>query len=142
MDDAVDRSRSLHGEVKTKSAGTFVCEGEEATPKAKSMMEELELSLDKHRAQQFTPELAEWADIILAMGKEQLEHMEVIAPDQTEKMHTLVGYAQGTIGEPADYSYDIMDPYGEDIDEYRQCTEQLQEATEMLVLQLEKLTEN
>ncbi|MEF9864318.1 MAG: hypothetical protein RR777_05175 [Christensenellaceae bacterium] len=41
MDDAVDRSRSLHGEVKTKSAGTFVCEGEEATPKAKSMMEEL-----------------------------------------------------------------------------------------------------
>lgn len=137
MDDAVDRSRILHGEVKTKSAGTFACEDADPTEEAVRTMEEMGLELEGHGAVQFTAELAEWADIILAMGKEQLEHMEVLAPEETGKMHTLLGYAQGVLGEPATSSYDIMDPFDEGMEEYRACAQQLAKAVELLVERLE-----
>ena len=68
MDDA-DRSSSLHGEVKTKSAGTFACEDAEPTREAVRTMEEYGLEIDSRGARQFTPELAQWVDIIL--GNEQ-----------------------------------------------------------------------
>jgi len=138
MDDAVDRSRILHGEVKLKSAGTFACEGAEPTEEAVRTMEEMGLEIDKHAAEQFTHETAEWADIILAMGKEQIEHMEVLAPEETYKMHTLLGYAQGVNGDPSDNSCDIMDPFDEGMEEYRECADQLKHAVELLVERLER----
>lgn len=138
MDDAIDRSRTLHGEVKIKSAGTFACEDAEPTEEAVRTMEELGLELDKHEAEQFTPESAEWADIILAMGKEQIEHMEVLAPEDTHKMHTLLGYARGVDGDPSDNSCDIMDPFDEGMEEYRECAQQLKYAVGLLVERLER----
>ena len=71
------------------------------------------------------------------MSKEQIEHMEVIAPEDTQKMHTVLGYAQGVEGEPVDNSYDIMDPFDEGMDEYRECARQLSEAIALLVKRLE-----
>jgi len=138
MDDAIDRSSGLRGDVKIDSAGTFACEDAEATPEAIRVMEEKGLSLKKHEAEQFSEELAEWADIILAMAREQFEHMEVIAPEHTGKMHTLLGYINGMEGEPIDESYDILDPFDEGIDEYRACADQLQEAVGKLAEILEK----
>ncbi|MEG0258168.1 MAG: hypothetical protein RR632_07685 [Christensenella sp.] len=142
MDDAVDRSRSLHGEVKIKSAGTFACEDAEPTEEAVRTMEEMGLEIDKHVAEQFTPEQAAWADIILAMGKELIEHMEVIAPEDTHKMHTLLGYAKGVCGEPVDSSYDICDPFDEGMEEYRECAQQMKAAIELLVERLERENED
>lgn len=142
MDDAIDRSSVLHGDVKVKSAGTFACEGADPTEEAVRTMEEQGLEIAKHSAEQFTPEIAEWADIILAMGKEQIEHMEVLAPESTEKMHTVLGYAQGVHGEPVDNSYDIMDPFDEGMDEYRECGQQLGDAIRLLVARLEEESKN
>lgn len=142
MDDAIDRSSDLHGNVKIKSAGTFACEDAEATPEAIRTMEELGLSLKKHEAEQFTPEFAEWADIILAMSKEQIEHMEVIAPEEQHKMHTLLGYVEGITGEPLDDGYEVLDPFDEGMEEYRGCAAQLKEAIEKLVPVLEQELEH
>ena len=52
-------------------------------------------------------------------------------------MHTLLGYAQGVLGEPATSSYDIMDPFDEGMEEYRACAQQLAKAVELLVERLE-----
>ena len=141
MDDAVDRSSSLRGNVKVNSAGTFACEDAEATPEAIRVMEEMELSLKKHEAEQFSPELAEWADLIFAMGKEQMEQMEAIAPEYTGKMHTLLGYLAGIPGEPAENRYDVIDPFDQGMEEYRQCAAQLLPAVERLVQMLERKLE-
>ncbi len=139
MDDAVDRSSSLHGNVKIKSAGTFACEDAEATKEAIRVMDEdYGLSIRRHEADQFSPELAEWADLIFAMGREQLEHMEVIAPEETGKMHTLLGYVDGVMGEPVDDKYDISDPFDEGMDEYRECAAQLKFGIDKLVEVLER----
>ena len=82
-------------------------------------MEEVSLNIDRHRAQQFDKELAEWADVILAMEANHIEAMEAMAPDEESKMHTLLGFAAGVDGYPGESGYDIMDPYQEDIEEYR-----------------------
>ena len=78
LDDAVDRSSSLGGKVKVSSAGTFTAEDAEATREAQEVAEEYGLSLERHKAQQFTAEMAEKADIILAMDAIVYEQMEAI----------------------------------------------------------------
>lgn len=138
MDEAIDRSSSLHGDVKVESAGTFAAEGAGATPEAARVMKEMGLSLKRHEARQFTRELADEADLILAVAKEQMEQMEVIAPEDTEKMHTLLGYALGVHGDPPGTEYDIMDPFDEGLEEYRECAEQLNDAVIKLVEKLEE----
>ena len=138
MDDLVDRSSSLRGNVKVKSAGTFACEGAEATPEAMRAMDEMGHSLKRHEAEQFGPETAKWADLILAVAKEQMEHMEVLAPEDISKMHTILGYVNGVMGEPAGSEYDIIDPFDEGMEEYRACARQLNDGLERLTALLEK----
>lgn len=138
MDDAVDRSSTLRGEIKLQSSGTFAAEGADATPEARRVMEENGLDISKHSSQPFTAELARWADLMLAMGREQIEHMEVIAPEDTEKMHTLIGYAAGVDGDPPGMGYDIADPFDEGVEEYRECAAQLKKTIDLVVSRLER----
>ena len=139
FDDAVDRSSSLKGKVKVKSAGTFVCEGAEATPQAIRVMDEVyDLDLDRHKAVQYTAELGEWADIILTMEAAQIDQLEAMDPESADKMHTLIGYAKGIKGYPGDdQAFDIEDPYGEGFEEYKSCAHQLNELVQVVVKQLE-----
>ena len=60
LDDAIDRSSILKGKVKVDSAGTFAPEGLSAAKEAAEVMEEMGLSIDRHRSKQFNEELAEW----------------------------------------------------------------------------------
>ena len=138
MDDVIDRSNDLRGNVKVESTGTFACEDADATPEAMQVMEEMGLSLKKHDAEQFTKEWAEWADIILAMSKEHIEQMEVIAPEYAGKMHTFLGFVEGTRGDPVDSAFDLPDPYDDGIEEYRECAVRLKSAAERLAELLER----
>jgi protein-tyrosine-phosphatase len=133
-EDAADRSS--YDDFTFKSAGTFACEGEPATPEAIQAMEEVDLNIDRHRAQQFDKELAEWADVILAMEANHIEAMEAMAPDEESKMHTLLGFAAGVDGYPGESSYDVRDPYQEDIEEYRAARDQIAEAVEKALARL------
>lgn len=137
MDDAVGRSTCLAGKVKCRSAGTFACEGAEATDEAKQVMEEFGLSIDKHRARQFSSELAEKYDLLLSMGPIVFEQMEAIAPDYVHKMHTVIGYAEGLDGERTEDRFTVTDPFDKGIEEYRACARQLSEAIEKMLKRLE-----
>jgi protein-tyrosine-phosphatase len=134
-EDAADRSS--YKDFSFKSAGTFACEGESATSEAIEAMEEVGLNIERHRAQQFDRELAECADVILAMEASHIEAMEAMAPDEESKMHTLLGFAAGVDGYPGETGYDIKDPYNEDIEEYRSARDQISEAVDKA---LERLT--
>jgi protein-tyrosine phosphatase len=67
-----------------------------------------------------------------------MEHMEVIAPAHTDKMHTLLGYLDGVAGEPVDGRYDVRDPFERGMDEYRACAAQLEDAINRLANRLER----
>jgi len=136
-DDAAGRSNGYR-DISFGSAGTFACEGEPASEEAVEVMQEIGLETEKHKARQFTKELAEWADIILAMEAKHIEQMEAMAPDEEHKMHTLLGYAQGVDGYPGETGYDITDPYKEDIEVYREARDQITQAVEKVLLRLSK----
>ena len=136
-EDAAGRSTHLK-DMAFRSAGTFACEGEPATPEAKTVMEELNLSLDKHGARQFDKETARWADLILAMEARHIEEMEAMAPEAEHKMHTLLGFAAGVDGYPGDNMYDIMDPYRESVEKYREARDQIADAVRRALKRIEK----
>lgn len=138
FDDAVDRSSRLKGEAKSQSAGTFAAEGAEATREAIEVMEEMDLNIHRHRSQQFNPELAEWADLVLAMESRHIEELEAMAPKETDKFHTLLGFIENVNGFAGDEKYDITDPYKEPVEEYKKCALQIKEAIEKLVKKLEE----
>ena len=136
-DDAAGRSTHLK-DMSFQSAGTFACEGTPASAEAVEVLAEIGLDIDRHRAQQFDRELAQWADIILAMEARHIEEMEAMAPDQESKMHTLRGFAQGVDGYPGEAGYDVMDPYREPVEEYRKARDQIKEAVEQVLKRIEK----
>lgn len=136
-DDAAGRSTHLKDMV-FKSAGTFACEGVPASPEAVAVLEEKDLDISKHRARQFDSELAEWADLILAMEAKHIEEMEAMAPEQAHKMHTLLGYAAGVGGYPGETGYDIMDPYREPVEEYQKARDQIKKAVDCVLTQIKK----
>ncbi len=136
-DDAAGRSTHLK-DMSFQSAGTFACEGTPASPEAVEVMAEVGLNIEKHRAQQFDRELAQWADIILAMEARHIEEMQAMAPDQEDKMHTLLGYAQGIDGYPGESGYDVMDPYREPVEEYRKTRDQIMGAVQKALKRMEK----
>lgn len=136
-DDAVDRS-THYKDMSFDSAGTFACEGEPASEEAIEVMQEIGLDIEKHRAQQFTKELADWADIILAMEAKHIEEMEAMAPDDEHKMHTLLGFAQGVDRYPGEAGYDITDPYKEDIEVYREARDQIAAAIDKALQRISK----
>jgi protein-tyrosine phosphatase len=136
-DDAVGRSTHLK-DMSFQSAGTFACEETPASPEATQVMAEIGLDIERHRAQQFDRELALWADIILAMEARHIEEMVAMAPDQENKMHTLLGFAEGIDGYPGETGYDIMDPYREPVIEYRSARDQIKDAVERSLKRMEK----
>lgn len=136
-DDAVDRSTHLK-DMSFQSAGTFACEGTPASSEAIEVMAEAGLDIERHRAQQFDKDLAQWADVILAMEARHIEEMEAMAPDQEHKMHTLLGYAAGVDGYPGESGYDVMDPYREPVEEYRKARDQIADAVDKVLERLEK----
>ncbi len=133
--------RSSYRDFSFRSAGTFACEGEKATAEAIEAMEEVGLNIERHRAQQFDKELAEWADVILAMEASHIEAMEAMAPDEEDKMHTLLGFASGVDGYPGESGFDVRDPYQEDIEEYRLARDQIAEAVEKALERLARKAE-
>ncbi len=134
-DDAADRSSSLKN-LTFKSAGTFACEDAPASDNAIEVMDEVGLDLEKHKSQQFTKELASWADIILSMEAKHIEEMEAMAPEEEDKMHTLLGFAEGVDGYPGESGYDIKDPYKEPIEVYRESRDQIKAAVEKAMQRL------
>lgn len=137
FDDAVDRSSILDGEIKVDSAGTFACEDAEATKNAVLAMEELGLDIEKHKAKQVTEELVDWADLILTMEATHFEQIEAMFPQAEPKMHTLMGFAEGEYGYPGSGRYDIEDPYGEDLEDYRSCAKQINQQIIKVIAKLE-----
>lgn len=133
-----DDSDVLRSSLEIGSAGTFASDGAQATEPAVRVMESLYgIEMKKHRARQITPEIAEEADLILAMEASHIEEMLAICPEAEPKMSTLLGYIHGIQGFPGE-GYDIGDPYKEPVEVYEECAKQIEQALQILKNILEK----
>ena len=104
-------------DVLIESAGVFAEEGEAASENAILAMHEMGIDLTSHRTQPVSEDLLQKADIILTMTAAQ---KMLIVQYASEKTYTLTEYA-GIDG-------DISDPYGGDLEEYKETAQEIYDA--------------
>ena len=107
------------GDVEVISAGVSAWDGAPASDGALLVALERHLDLGGHSAQQLTRELVETSDLILTMGDNHLER--VIALGGAGKAFLLTNY-----GVDDREGHSIADPYGGDLQGYRQTFGELQ----------------
>lgn len=112
----------LEGEYRVHSAGVWGLESQPPSPYALQMMAQRGIDISDHRSHDLTPEDMEEADLILTMERGQAEAISLEFPQHTHKVHLL--------SEMIGRHYDIRDPYGSPLYEYRQCAAEIERLIE------------
>lgn len=118
--------RGLQASV--RSAGTDAADGGAASAHAVQAMREYGLDLSDHRAARLTAALIDEADLILTMSARHKEAVRELRPQAVEKTFVLTEF----VGE-AD---DVADPFGQDVEAYRNTAKRLRELLEKAVERL------
>lgn len=113
--------------IRIESAGIFANEGENASSEAIVAMKEYDVDLTGHHAQSVNEELIEKSDLILTMTPAHKLIFDNVARDKT---YTLCEYAG--------LDFDIEDPFGGSVDDYRETAKQINEAVIKAAKRLEK----
>lgn len=102
------------------SAGVKALVGEGMSPSAVAALEEIGVYSGEHRARQVDPRMLQEADLVLTMTLNHADILRRLSPPDSDKVHTLVAFANGTIeGEG------IPDPYGQSMTAHRASVRQL-----------------
>jgi protein arginine phosphatase len=107
------------GDVEIASAGTSAWDGAPASDGALLVAMERGLDLAQHRSQQLTRELVQSHDVVLGMGPHHVERAEALGGEG--RTHLLTAFAGGPSAGRA-----INDPFGGDLDAYRETLGELQ----------------
>ena len=119
--DKLVRSKS-HQRVRVRSAGTWALEGQPASAYARQVMSERDLDISGHTGRTITQQDVDEADLILVMTR---LHAEIVSRRQERtdgKVHLL--------SEMAGDAYDIQDPYGGSLPDYRKTAAELADLIE------------
>lgn len=127
---AIERRGWQH--VAVSSAGTAAADGAPASPHACTVAAERGLDLSAHRAQSVSPELIDWADLILAMGPAHLAAIAELGGAERAAMAT-------DALDPDEAGTAIEDPFGGDVDSYQLACDQLERAVDALLARLEPI---
>ncbi len=114
-------------DLNVSSAGIMAIEGDSASANAVLAMKEKGIDISEHKAYQLREKDVEDADLILTMTDGQKMMIAQLAPDKIF-----------TLGEFSGNDYDITDPYGGDLTEYRETAEEIYD---MMVDAAEKLAD-
>ena len=104
---------------KVDSAGVGALVGHAADASAIQVSEQHQLSLDGHKAQQFTGTLGRQYDLILVMEKHHLEQVTSIAPEARGKTMLIGHWLQGA---------EIPDPYRKSMESFEYVYQLLEQA--------------
>jgi protein-tyrosine phosphatase len=117
----------LDGLVEVDSAGTGDWhEGENADPRALSVLEEHGYALD-HTARRFEPSWFARLDLVIALDSGHLRALRLLAPtvQDAAKVRLLRSYDPAA----ADQDLDVPDPYYGGRDGFEECLEMVEEAS-------------
>jgi protein-tyrosine-phosphatase len=99
------------------SAGTWAEDGYRASEHGIDVMAEQGLDISQHRSRSVTREMVERADLVLTMTASHAESLRSEFPTQGFKVHRLT--------EMGEMPYDVADPYGGALSEYRRTADEL-----------------
>lgn len=120
------KEKNLSG-VEISSAGLWAIEGNTVEDAAYQVAAENGFDLSNHRSRLLKPEDIKEASIILVMEYLQMREILITYPEAKEKVRLLRSFApDGTI------KSDIDDPYGLELESYREFFKQITESIEGL----------
>lgn len=128
MAEAILRSKEL-GNLTVRSAGIHAQEGQLISLNAKTLIEEVAMSHTPW-ARAISNENLEWADIVLTMTEAHRAELIYRYPMMKEKTFTLKGFVEFESGG------DVRDPFGGNLDTYRQTFVELSNVMDRLVQKL------
>src|SRR5699024_2313486 len=106
--------------------GEKLAKGEKITKKSVKVMNEIDIDIKGYKSKNWSEEIFNWADIILAMGRSHINFVK--NHGYKNKVYMLREFAIGEEGE-------ILDPYGMDLNQYRKCRDEL-------IFLIDKILEN
>ena len=106
------------GEFRVRSAGTWAVDSAPASSHAVQVMAERGVDISDHRTHDLAPEDVEAADLILTMTTGHAQAISQSWPAQRRKVHLL--------SEMVGRRYDVEDPYGDSIEVYRACADEIE----------------
>lgn len=119
----VARRRGIE-DVNVSSAGTNAWDNATATDEALLVGMERDIDLTAHRARKLTSAIVSEADLIFVMTPGHVE--QVVQLGGRGKVHVIDEYTSGV------QNHGITDPYGGDLDAYRQTADVLERELEKL----------
>ena len=108
--------------IRIRSAGIWALEGQFATAYARQVMSERDLDIDAHRGRNLAQREVDDADLILVMTR---RHAEIIRRDHKRSEGKVF-----LLSEIAGAFFDIADPYGGSLADYRRTATELAELVE------------
>ncbi len=116
------RKEGLEGECRVHSAGVWGLKSQSPSTYSRQMMAERGIDISGHLSHDLTAEDVEEADLILTMERGQAEAISLESPKHAHKVYML--------SEMIGRHYDIGDPYGGPLYEYRQCANEIERLVE------------
>jgi protein-tyrosine-phosphatase len=116
------RKAGLEEGYRVRSAGVWAPENQPPSTNACQIMAGRGIDISDHRSHDLTAEDVEEADLILTMERGQAEAIRVELPQHAHKVHVL--------SQVAGRQYDIRDPAGGSLCEYRQCANEIERLVE------------
>ena len=124
MAEAILRSKAIDN-VSVRSAGIYARDGWPISLNAKTLIESADMPYTPV-SEEVTVENLEWADIVLTMTQAHRDSLLYSHPEMGYKVFTLKGYVgSGLTG-------DVQDPFGGDLETYRQAFSELSEIIDAL----------
>ncbi len=106
------------------SAGTFTVEGMPASRNAIIAAHELGAEISIHRSKILTKEMVDEAQYVVCMTMAHLERVQAEFPEASSKLSTLS-------------NRDIQDPFGGNLECYREAAKEIYDAVEQLIVREE-----
>jgi len=101
--------------INIQSAGTGAADGCGASENAIKVLDELGINLRNHRSQKLTSTLLEWSDLAIAMTQNHFSNIRNLALQIEKKPEIKL------LSEFSDKSLGISDPFGGNLEIYKDC---------------------
>ncbi len=119
--------------ISVGSAGINAVEGSNAALEVKRLLAEEGVGLSDHSAKNLTPEMINYASLILVMTVDQKKILENKYPEARGKVKLLKEFAGS-----AERNYNIADPFGGNIEIYKNTLQDIKKAILKLIKKLEE----
>ena len=136
------RAKEKDIELEVASAGLSAFAGDTATEQALEALAELGIEGLEHRSRRVHPHLLEEYDLILAMTQRHKQQLLEIAPELAGKIYLLKEYGKRSpTGQEPEQSiekeYEISDPFGQSLAVYRKSRDEIDQAIQVILGQID-----